>query len=166
MKSSQIVLQILAYAAFAVVLGYFAAAPAYVHLDPEKALIKLSFSHAGERKTECRRLSPEEIAKLAPNMRRALDCPRERVPLLVELFLDDELLYRDLLRPSGLARDGTSTAYQRFPAEPGFHHLVVRLRDTRRSEGFDWELASDIHLVPQQNLVVDFRAEAGGFKIL
>ena len=166
MKPRHIVLQIFAYTAFAVVLGYFATKPSYVHLDPEKALIKLSFSHAGEKKTECRRLSPEEIAKLAPNMRRALDCPRERVPLLVELLLDDELLYRDLLPPSGLARDGASTAYQRFPAEPGSHHLVVRLRDTRRSEGFDWEFASDIHLVPQQNLVVDFRAEAGGFRIL
>lgn len=166
MKPRQIVLQILAYAVFAAVLGYFATAPAYVHLDPEKALIKLSFSHAGKRKTECRRLSPEEIAKLAPNMRQALDCPRERVPLLVELFLDDELLYRDFLRPSGLARDGTSAAYEQFPAEPGSHHLVVRLRDTRRSEGFDWEFESDLHLVPQQNFVVDFRAEAGGFKIL
>lgn len=166
MKPRQIVLQILAYAVFAAVLGYFATAPAYVHLDPEKALIKLSFSHAGKRKTECRRLSPEEIAKLAPNMRQALDCPRERVPLLVELFLDDELLYRDFLRPSGLARDGTSTAYQQFSAEPGSHHLVVRLRDTRRSEGFDWEFESDLHLVPQQNFVVDFRAEAGGFMIL
>ena len=166
MKLRHIILQIFAYAAFAVVLGYFATTPSYVHLDPQKALIKLSFSHAGEKKTECRRLSPDEIAKLAPNMRQALDCPRERVPLLVELLLDDELLYRGLLAPSGLARDGASTAYQRFPAEPGSHHLVVRLRDTRRSEGFDWEFASDIHLVPQQNLVVDFRAEAGGFRIL
>lgn len=166
MKPRQILFQILAYVAFAAVLGYFATAPAYVHLDPEKALIKLSFSHAGQRKTECRRLSPEELAKIAPNMRQALDCPRERVSLLVELFLDGELLYRDLLHPSGLARDGASTAYQRFPVEPGSHHLVVHLRDTRRDEGFDWQFESDIDLVPQQNFVIDFRAEGGGFKIL
>ena len=39
--------QAIAYSLFAVVIGYFATRPAYTHHDPEKALIKISFSHAG-----------------------------------------------------------------------------------------------------------------------
>jgi hypothetical protein len=162
-KSWQILLQCLAYVAFAVVVGYFSSAPAYVHLDPNKALIKLSLSHAGQLKGECRRLTQEELEKLAPNMRRPLDCPRERLPLLVELILDGNLLYRELLPPTGLASDGASVAYARFTVEPGSYQLIARLRDSNREQGFDYEHGAHIELRPQQNFVVDFRAEPEGF---
>ena len=158
--------QALAYALFAAVVGYFATSPPYTHLDPDKALIKLSFSHAGRHRTECRRLSQAELNALPPNMRRPLDCPRERLPLLVELELDGEVLYRDRLPPSGLAGDGASTAYRKFPVAAGNHRLVVRLRETARAQGFDHEKAATITLAPQQNLVVDFRPELGGFLFL
>lgn len=162
-KPLSIFLQSLAYIAFAIVVGYFSSAPAYVHHDPDKALIKLSLSHPGERKGECRRLTQEELEKLAPNMRRPMDCPRERLPVLVELTLDGDLLYRDLLPPTGLASDGASVAYARFPVQPGRHHLIARLRDSDREQGFDYEHEADIELKPQQNFVVDFRAEPEGF---
>ena len=74
--------QMAAYAAFIALLGYFATAPAYRPVDPEAAMIKLSFIHVGQRKVECRKMSPEEIALLPPNMRLTLDCPRERLPVL------------------------------------------------------------------------------------
>ena len=38
-----------------------------------------------------------------------------------------------------------------------------RLRDSARSESFDYEREVEVDLVPGQNFVVDFRAEAGGF---
>ena len=96
-------------------------------------------------------------------MRRPIDCPRRRVPVLIELELDGELLYRKELPPSGLAGDGVSTAYKTFAVDPGQHQLVARLRDSRRSEGFDHEMASEITLSPQQNFVIDFRPAMGGF---
>jgi hypothetical protein len=158
--------QAIAYALFAVVVGYFATQPAYTHLDPEKAQIKLSFGHAGQHTTECRRLTQEELNQLAPNMRRPLDCPRGRLPVLIELELDGELLYREALPPSGLAGDGVSTAYKTFPVDPGPHRLVARLRDSKRTEGFDHEKASTITLSPQQNFVIDFHPSRGGFLFL
>lgn len=158
--------QALVYAVFAAALGYFSAGPAYVHHPPDRALVKLSFSHAGARETECRRLTPEEIADLPANMRRPLDCPRGRVSLLVELELDGTLLYRAELPPSGVAGDGASTVYQRFPVAAGRHRLVARLRDSRRSEGFDYERSETVELRPRQNFVVDFRADTGGFVFL
>jgi hypothetical protein len=79
--------QAVAYAAFLALLGFFATAPAYSPIDPNAAMIKLSFIHVGQRKVECRKMSPEEIARLPPNMRLTLDCPRERLPVLVVLEL-------------------------------------------------------------------------------
>ena len=162
----QIIGQAVAYALFAVVIGYFATQPAYTYLDPGKAQIKLSFGHAGKHITECRQLTQEELNKLAPNMRRPMDCPRGRLPVLIELELDGELLYSAELPASGLARDGVSTAYQTFAVEPGQHELVARLRDSNRTEGFDHEKASGITLSPQQNFVIDFHPSRGGFLFL
>ena len=44
--------------------------------------------------------------------------------------------------------------------------MTVRLRDSRREEGFDYEMEEDVELVPGQHLVVDFRAGTGGFRLL
>jgi len=162
-KALQYFGQFVAYALFALVVGHFATQPAYTHLGPDKALIKLSFSHAGAHAQECRQLTQEELNKLPPNMRRPMECARERLPLLVELVLNGEVLYRDTLPPSGLSNDGASTAYRKFPVSAGAHHLVARLRDSRRKDGFDYEKAIDVTLAPQQNFVVDFRPELGGF---
>lgn len=158
--------QTILYALFALGLGYFSASPVYTYVDPGKAMIRLSFSHTGAHVSECRRLTQEELNKLAPNMRRPTDCPRARVDLHVELELDGKRIYRDELRADGLARDGSATVYQRFVVEPGSHNLVVRMRDSRRSEGFDWTFAKNVTLVPKQNLAIDFNPGTGGFRIL
>ncbi len=165
-SAGQIAGQVVAYAAFMAMLGYFATMPAYTYVDPGAAVVTLSFRHAGAAVRECRRLTPEEIAALAPNMRRPTDCPRARVPLLVELRLDDETLYRASLAPSGLASDGASSAYERFVVAPGRYRLSASLRDSRREQGFDHEMTEVIELRAGQHLVVDFRADTGGFRLL
>lgn len=154
------------YAVFAAVVGYFATGPAYRYLPPGTALVRVSFSHAGARKAECRRLTPAEVAALAPNMRRDLDCERGRVPLLLEIDLDGRLLHRASLAPSGLASDGASSAYERFEVAAGPHRITARLRDSRRTEGFDYEASTEVELRPGQSFVVDFSAPTGGFRFL
>jgi hypothetical protein len=108
-------------------------------------------------------MSPEEIALLPPNMRLTLDCPRERLPVLVELELDGKLLLRRELVASGLSHDRSSNIYQKFGVPPGRHVVSARLRDSARTEGFDYARSTEVELKPRQNFVVDFRAEAGGF---
>ena len=80
--------------------------------------------------------------------------------------VDGDILYRDELPPSGLASDGASTAYRKFTVPAGTYRLVARLRDSRREDGFDYEKAAGIVLTPQQNFVIDFRPELGGFLFL
>ncbi len=151
------------YAVLALGIGYFSGRPAYTHFPPDRAQIKLAVVHGGQPVTPCRRLSREELAELPPNMRRPQECPRERLPLLVEVLLDGRTLYRASLPPTGLAGDGPSRAYGRFAVAPGRHEITARLRDSRREDGFDYELTETVELAPRQNLAIDFRPETGGF---
>lgn len=155
--------QLIAYLAFAAVVGYLSSAPAYTQLQPGQALIKLSFSHAGQLKGECRELSAKEIAGYAPNMRRPKLCPRERLPVLIELDLDGQPLLHTMLLPSGLWHDGTATIYRRFKVPAGRHQLTARLRDSARTTGYDYRGHTVLELAPQQNFVVGFSSEHTGF---
>ena len=158
--------QIALYAAFGAAVAAFAVGPSYERVAPDRAVVKLSFSHAGERLEPCRTLSAEELAALAANMRSGVDCPRERVPVVVELEIDGERVYRAALRPSGLAGDGPSSVYERFEVPAGPHRIRVRLRDTVRESGFDHEGEVDVRLAARQSFVIDFRPELGGFQFL
>lgn len=155
--------QVLAYAAFAALTWYLSVAPRYSPIPPDQALIKVSFSHQGQRLGECRQRSAEELAGMAPNMRVAADCPRERAPILLEVALDGAPLLRTTLEPTGLSRDGTAYVYQRFPVPAGEHRVIARLRDDSRAEGFTHERSTTVELAPAQVLVVDFDAGQGGF---
>lgn len=151
------------YALFAALIGYLSVYPVYDPFPPDHALVKLSLAYAGKPKGECRRRTAEELAKLAPNMRKPFVCPRQRVPLLIELEMDGTVLYRDVLEPTGFAGDGPSRAYQRFAVPAGEHRFVARLRDTDRAEGFDHVRAEKVTLAAGQNLAIDFKGATTGF---
>lgn len=155
--------QAVCYGLFVAFIGYFSTSPTYVHMAPDQALVKLSISHAGQVKEPCRRRSDEELAKLAPNMRTPMDCPRERSALQIQLELDGEPLYQAQVPPAGFARDGASASYRRFVVPAGRHHLRARLRDHVRLPDFNYNAEADIDLKPGQVFVVDFNARSGGF---
>ncbi len=155
--------QTLLYGLFALAIGYFASAPAVISLPADQALIKVSFSHAGRTVGECRQRSAAELAGLPPNMRAPVECPRERSPVTFELELDGRTIYRAELPPTGLARDGASSVYRRFPVDAGRHVLRARLKDDVRLDDFNHERAAEIALSAVQVFVVDFNLHAGGF---
>lgn len=151
------------YALIAVVLGYFSDTPAYRHFADDDAQLTLSLALTGKHVRECRRRTAAEIAALAPNMRKPLDCPRERVPVLIEVMLDGRTIMRRSTPPSGLFGDGPAQIYENFTIPSGVHDLAVRLRDSTRSEGFDYQREARIEFGPRQRFVIEFRSEAGGF---
>jgi hypothetical protein len=155
-------LQAVCYAAFIAVVGYFATSPPYVHLPAGEALVKLSFQHAGERKEPCRERTPEELAKLAPNMRAASVCTRERVPVEVEIEMDGKPLFAAVLPPSGLSRDGASTIYRRVAVPAGTHRVVAKMKDAP-APGFGHVAERTIDLKPGRVLVIDFDTKEGGW---
>jgi hypothetical protein len=157
--------QALLYGLFALIIGYFSSSPPYRHLPADQALIKLSFSHEGKLVSACRRRSPEELAKLAPNMRAPMDCPRERSPVTVEIDLDGRPAYRHVAIPSGLSKDGASTVYHRFPVQAGEHRLAIRLKDDARATVFNYRREEVVRLKPGKVLVIDFSQEKGGITL-
>ena len=162
MSFLRIAAQLLLYLPLMALLGYFSTQPAFTHLPPDKALVRMSFSHAGERKEECRQRSAEELATLPPNMRAAQDCPRERSPVTIELDLDGETIFATHVAPTGLRRDGASTVYRRLVVPSGQHRIVARLRD-RPSGAFNYRGEVAIDLAPGGALLIDFRPTEGGF---
>ena len=155
-------LQAVCYAAFIAVVGYFATSPPYVHLPADQALVKLSFQHAGQRKEACHERNAEELAKLAPNMRAATVCPRERVNVEVEIIMDGKPLFAMVAPPTGLSRDGAATVYRRVAVPAGAHRFVAKLKDAAEG-GYGHVAERAIELKPGRVLVIDFDAKEGGW---
>lgn len=152
--------QVVLYGAFAAFIGYFATDPVYRQIPDDIALIKVSFSHLGDR--ECRKRTPEELAKLPPNMRAPMDCPRERSDIKIEIDLDDKPLLKHTLHPTGLYKDGISTMYKRFEIKAGEYKLAVRMQDNTALEGWRFVKEEKVTLKPAQVLVIDFNPDKGG----
>ena len=144
------------YIAFAIVLGIFSSWPGYTYHAADHALIKLSLSHPGKRKVECRKRTREELAKLPPNMRTPMQCSRERWPVLVELKVDGETVFRQHRNPAGLLKDGASSFYEKFAVPAGTHKLNIGINDTGGTETTDFVLERSVDLKPAQALVVGF----------
>jgi ferredoxin/coenzyme F420-reducing hydrogenase delta subunit len=155
-KPWQIPVTVVAYALFAVFVGWLSVWPRFQLIDEDQAMVSVSFSHAGQRIRECRNLSQEELNKLPPNMRKLDDCPRERLPVKVVFSSNDNTLYEAVKQPSGLWNDGESSVYRRLPLKAGRQKLFVGMIDSDRSEGFDYSLEREIDLKPGQHLVVNF----------
>jgi len=161
-RALQIAAQLALYVPLMALIGYFSTEPRFTTLGPDEALLRLSFIHAAERKEPCRERSAEELAKLAPNMRAALDCPRERAILLVELEVDGRIALRREVPPAGVQRDGNATVYHRLPLAAGRHRIVARLRD-RPGEDFNFVGETTLELAPGAALLIDFSKAQGGF---
>lgn len=162
LRPTQWLMQGVLYALFALIVGVFSAWPTYSPLAPDHALVKLSFTHHGKLVAECRKRTPEELAKLAPNMRAAMDCKRERSPVRVEIDIDGKPVFQHLAQASGLSKDGASTVYHRFELAAGAHRISVRLNDDARQPGFAFQREETLTLAAGRVLVIDFNAEKGG----
>lgn len=156
----------LLYALFALIMGVFSSWPKYRHLPPDQALIKVSFTHHAPRLVDCIQRTPEELAKLPPNMRTPMQCQRERSAVAIEVDLDGKPVYRHVAEPTGLSRDGAATVYHRLPLLAGEHRLAVRVKDRMSSSSFNFNREQTVTLKPGQVLVIDFNPEKGGITLL
>jgi hypothetical protein len=117
-------------------------------------------SHLGSR--ECRKRTPEELAKLPPNMRAPLDCPRGRSDTRIVVELDDKPYYEVIMHPTGLSRDGVGTVFKRFELKAGTYKLAARMNDNLVNPGYNFVKEEQITLKPAQVLVIDFNPDQGG----
>ena len=164
-KALRYALQGLTYALFMAIVWYFSIKPPYHQLEAGQAVITLAFSHAARLRESCRQLTQEELAKLAPNMRLSMDCPRARSPVTIELYLDGKQMTRQLIEPPGLHADQGVDLFQRIKVPAGDHQLLVWMNDDVNVDGPTYRYEQNVTLEPEQQLVIDFDAGAGGFFI-
>ena len=156
-KVRLIIGQILAYTFFMSFIAYFSSSPEWAHTNPEDAMVKVSIRHPGKILGQCRDLSVAEIKNLSPNMKVPQQCPRERSPVRLRIELNDEVLFEESARPSGLQKDGVSTFYARFDIPAGNHFIKALLRDDANNPDQGYRLEKHIEVKPRQVLVIDFK---------
>jgi coenzyme F420-reducing hydrogenase delta subunit len=145
-----------AWLLFAALSLVFTVWPRFSQLAEGNAIVSLTFSQAGQRLEECRKLTQEELNKLPPNMRKPTDCPRERHPVDVEFSADGVVLFQQSLVPSGFWKDGESTVYYRVELPAGSHQLFIGMSDSGRKDGFDYSGQTEFTLAKGQHVVVEF----------
>ena len=153
------------YIMFAVVIAYFSSAPSYQAHPPDKAEIRLSLTHPGRHKVECRKRTREELQKMTANMRAPLSCARERWPLVVRMVLDGELVFSGSARPAGLSKDGHSSFYEKFTVGGQPHSIEVRLWDGDGTGEPDYALKRNVTLSPLEVLVIGFDKSGQGLTL-
>ncbi len=164
-NAMRFVLQALNYAVFMALVWYFSFLPPFRQLAPDQAVVTLAFAHAGERREDCRTLSPEELAKLPPNMRLQTDCPRERSPVTVDLLLDGKPVIDEVAIAPGLYSDQGVDVYRSVKVPAGEHHLKVTMNDNVRVAGSTHTHEQTVTLMPAQLLVVDFNSDTHQFVV-
>jgi len=158
-------LQAVNYTLFMAVVWYFSTRPAYQQLEKDQAVITLSFTHATKLREACRKRSQEELMKLAPNMRLPNDCPRARSPMALELYLDEKLITKAVVEPTGIHRDQGVNLFERIKVVVGEHRLRIWMNDNVNIKEPTYNFEKTISLKPEQQLLVDFDAGSGGFFI-
>ena len=154
--------QFFLYGLFALTIGVFTQWPPYHPIGQDQALIKVSVARLGQPVGECRRLTDEELARLPPNMRDPVECPRERSPLTMEVNVNGTRMLKRVAEPGGLSRDGSAAIYERLVVPAGEQRISVRFNDDVRPGARVYEHEASVALLPGQVLVIDFDAEKGG----
>jgi hypothetical protein len=154
-------LQAFNYSLFMGLIWFFSNSPSVSLIGENEARITIAFAHAGQLREPCRMLSQEELNKLAPNMRKIDDCPRERSPVIIEAELDGKSVYSASLPPPGLFGDGGVDVFYSAKIPAGQHQLDMKMNDSVRVEGFNHQFARQVTVEPAQILLIAFDSKSG-----
>jgi hypothetical protein len=160
-KPLRFLLQAFNYSLFMGLVWFFSNSPSVSLIGEDEARITIAFAHAGQLREPCRMLSQEELNKLAPNMRKLDDCPRERSPVTIEAELDGKSFYSASLSPPGLFGDGGVDVFYSAKIPAGEHQLDLKMNDSVRIEGFNHQFARLVTVEPAQILLIAFDSKSG-----
>ena len=142
---------------------FFSEMPIYPFYNKGMSLIKFTFKYSGKHRTEQRELTERETKDILMHMRRTnspfsrirMVGKRERLPIYVELELDNKNILSKTYYPAGLRKDIPTFAYEEFPVPPGVHHVKVRMRDSKGTNQFDYFIEKVIEVLPERTFVLD-----------
>lgn len=155
---------------------YLSNAP-YTFSSSDNSMLKLSVRHTAERIVECDEAGLiqkeaeryRELLKKTDRARMQLgklgECGRERHPVYVELYIDNQKRLGKDYMPGGVKRDGPSFAYEQFTVMPGLHRILVRMRDSRDGDHFDYSREEDIEFKAGHIRIIDFDETKKGLRV-
>jgi len=147
--------QLAAWALFLVVIAAFAAGPAFSPVPEGHGELKISMAHLAERIEPCRQLTEEERQALPPTRRVTEVCERGRVPTLVRVRLDGELVIDRRVRAAGWQEDGRAYLLEFQPLPAGQYQLELSLRDSPRAQGYDMQRRFQLALEPGDSALLE-----------
>jgi hypothetical protein len=88
-------------------------------------LLRLAWRYRSALVNECRRLTPDELARMPVHMRQATDCERRLRPYVLTLELDGVVVMRDTARARGARADRPLAVFLERPLAAGRAALRV-----------------------------------------
>ena len=132
------------------------------------AIVRLAWRARGERVRDCRRLTPEELAKLPAHMRQAEVCEGRVLPYRLAVEVDDQPVANQVIRGAGAREDRPLYVYQDIPVQPGLHRIAIQFTLEGRPEAHEESrlatpprlaLDTTLSLAPRQVLLVTYDEE-------
>lgn len=147
----QIGIQLLAWSLLGFLIIAFADGPSFNPLPAEHGRLTLAIAHLSERVEPCRQLSGQERMELPPTRRVTEVCKRARVPVRVELVVNDRTLLARPFEPGGLHGDGRIYRVESWSLPTGHYRaelaLTGRSEEAGRHEVFEFFLSSGANAV-------------------
>lgn len=148
---------------------FFSAKPIYPFYNKNMSLIKFTFKHSSKHTEDQKELTKEETKSKLKHMRKTnspflkirQEGTRGRLPVYVEVDMDDKNVLTKTYYPTGLKNDGPTFAYEELAISPGMHNIRVRMRDSTKEGHFDYTYEDKIDLKAEKIVIIDFEEETG-----
>ena len=155
----------------ALLVLFLSAKPIYPFYNKDMSLIKFTFKHSSQHTEEQRELTRVDTEDKLKHMRKTnspfskirKEGGRGRLPVYVEVELDNNNILSKTYYPTGLKNDGPTFAYEEIAISPGAHDIRVRMRDSKEEGHFDYVYQDKIEFKAGKITVIDFDEEKGEF---
>jgi hypothetical protein len=128
---------------------------------PIASQLVVSFKHPGRAGEHCRKVPPEEKAKLPLHMQRDEICERSRGQVRLKIEVDGAVVLERHFEPRGLRSDGNSIALEHLPIEPGTRRVSVSIGDSPDPAQWDFVDSRTVEVEAGARTVVLFDRVAG-----
>jgi coenzyme F420-reducing hydrogenase delta subunit/Pyruvate/2-oxoacid:ferredoxin oxidoreductase delta subunit len=142
---------------------FFSRKPIYPFYSKDDSLIKFAFKYTSRYKVDCKEATEKETEAKLKHMRKTespfpvmrMNCTGERIPVNVELFLDDKNVLTKTYHPSDLKRDGTTYVYEEIITIAGKHRLKARITDSKTDNPLNYTFDKEIQIKSGEVAVID-----------
>jgi hypothetical protein len=144
----------------------------YSYYPKDDGMLKIAFKHSGTRVADCEeadlikqegekyRQQLKDTRQVRMSIEKIAKCPRERNPVVIELFIDGQKVLDKSYSPTGLKKDMASYIYDEFPVPAGEHSFRMLLYNTGKKDIPAYALDEKSVVKPREVKVVWFSDKA------